>query len=186
MIKRVRCDLVHLLITKLGCNSTGAYPGVSPGSMLLARCMLLVKGGLVSHASELILTRKFLHARWTGWSLNGSLAWTRWSSSWGIISYQLVCWTGESSHTFLWRGVGSFSVVSAPLLTGIGISTGALPAAAEVFGMSSCSLFSFLATAHFFYPLLSSPSSWVSEALFSLAFLVLLSCLFLPQSQRHS
>ena len=50
MIKRVRCDSVHLLITKLGCNFTGAYPGC----MLLARCMLLVKGGLVSHASELM------------------------------------------------------------------------------------------------------------------------------------
>ena len=141
-----------------------------------------------------ILTRKFLHAHWTGWSLNGRHFLPCLDSmvfSWGIISYQLVCWTGESSHTFLWRGVGSFSVVSAPLLIGIGISTGAVPAAAEVFGMSSCSPFSFLTILlavscsfllflHFLF------SSWVSEALFSLAFLDLLSCLFLSQSQRRS
>ena len=42
------------------------------------------------------------------------LAWTRWSSSWGIISYQLVCWTGESSHTFLWRGVGKLQCCQCP------------------------------------------------------------------------
>ena len=54
-----------------------------------------------------------MHVEQVGVSMEDTSS--QWSLNWGD-SYQLVCWTGESSHTFFWRGAGSFNVVSAPPL----------------------------------------------------------------------
>ena len=72
------------------------------------------------------------------------LAWTRWSRAGGLL---VISWCAglESRATHSWHGAGNFSLVPRLFITGIGISTEAVPAAAEVFSMSSCPPFSFLA-----------------------------------------
>ena len=65
-----------------------------------------------------------------------------------VLLLDACCWSKRNTRATRSSGVAlEASVLSMPrfFITGIRISTGAVPAAAEIFGMSSCSPFSFLA-----------------------------------------
>ena len=122
---RVRCDSVHLLITKIGCNSTGAYPGASPGCMLLARCMLMVKGGLLSHACIRPYVLAFLPGNFSMHVEQVGVPMGHFLPCLDLMVFELgvivISWCAglesRATHSVLWRGAGESShKLSAPPL----------------------------------------------------------------------